>query len=223
MGFDPEYMWDAFPYLIQYLPTTLVLAVGSMFFAIVFGLLVALIRFAAVPVLNQLAQLHISFFRGVPMLVLLFLLYFGLPQVFPPMAAMGAMTTAIIGLSLRESAYLAEIFRAALLSVDRGQYEAGLSSGFTRTQTYRRYILPQAAFNALPATGNIFIGLLKSTSIVFTLGITEMFASAQMFAANNFRYFETYLMVGLIYWMVVIVVGFLLGRLEKRLGHPYKR
>lgn len=223
MTFDPAIMWQALPELVRYLPMTLLLAVASMVFGVLIGLLLALVRFSRVPVLNQVAAVYISFFRGIPTLVQLFLIYFGLPTVFPAMAAMDAVTAAILGLSLKQSAYLAEIFRAALTSVDRGQYEAGLSTGLTPSQIYRRYIIPQASYNALPATGNIFIGLIKETSVVFTLGITEIFASAQMYAANNFRYFETYLMVGLIYWAVVVIVGLLISALEKQLGKPYQR
>lgn len=223
MGFDPSRIWEAFPALVEYLPITLLLAVASMFFAVIIGLALAIIRFNKVPVLSQFAAVYISFFRGVPVLVLLFLIYFGLPQIVPAMRTMDAMTAAILGLSLKEASYLAEIFRAALTSVDRGQWEAGLASGLRPWQIYQHYILPQAAFNALPSTGNIFIGLIKETSIVFTLGITEMFASAQMVAANNFHYFEVYLMAGLTYWAIIAIVGYLLSLLEKSLGHPYQR
>ena len=223
MGFDPQYMWEALPKILGYLPTTLGLAAASMAIAVALALGLALARFAKVPVLNEFTKLYVSFFRGVPSLILLFLLYFGLPQLIPAFAKTSAMTAAILGLSLKEAAYLTEIFRAALASVDRGQYEAGLATGMRPWQVYRRYVLPQASFNALPATGNTFIGLLKETSIVFTLGITEMFASAQMIAATNFRYFETYLVIGLLYWAVVVVVGLLLSAAERRLGRPYQR
>ncbi|WIY82785.1 amino acid ABC transporter permease [Propionimicrobium sp. PCR01-08-3] len=223
MGFDASYIWDSFPALVKYLPITLLLAVVSMFFAVLIGLVLAICRFNKIPVLNQLAAAYISFFRGVPTLVQLFLIYFGLPQIIPAMSSLDAMTAAIMGLSLKEASYLAEIFRAALTSVDRGQYEAGLSTRLKPRQIYQHYVLPQAAFNALPSTGNIFIGLIKETSIVFTLGITEMFASAQMVAANNFHYFETYLMAGLLYWAVIAIVGYLLELLEKSIGRPYQR
>lgn len=223
MGFDPQHFLLAFPRLLEFLPTTLVLAVVSMAIGIVLGLVLAVVRHSRVPVLDQLAQIYISFFRGIPTLVQLFLVYFGLPTLFPALSAMDAVTAAILGLSLKQSAYLAEIFRAGLYSVDRGQFEAGLASGMSTATVYRRYVLPQAAYNALPATGNIFIGLIKETSVVFTLGITEMFASAQMLAAETFRYFETYLAVGIVYWGVVVLASHLLALLERRLGQPYVR
>ncbi|WP_460267461.1 amino acid ABC transporter permease, partial [Clostridium tertium] len=139
---------------------------------------------------HQLSKLYISFFRGVPTLVQLFLIYYGLPQLFPEMSKMTALTAAIIGLSLKNAAYLAEIFRAALNSVDDGQLEACLSVGMTKLQAYRRIILPQAIRNAIPATGNTFIGLLKETSLAFTLGVMEMFAQGKMYASGNLKYFE---------------------------------
>lgn len=154
---DWEFMISAFPTLIQALPITLFMAIAAMIFAIIGGLILALITKNKIPVLHQLSKLYISFFRGVPTLVQLFLIYYGLPQLFPEMSKMTALTAAIIGLSLKNAAYLAEIFRAALNSVDDGQLEACLSVGMTKFQAYRRIILPQAIRNAIPATGNTFM------------------------------------------------------------------
>ncbi|MEZ7898265.1 MAG: amino acid ABC transporter permease [Flaviflexus sp.] len=223
MGFSPEYMITAFPRLLEYVPTTLLIAVFAMLLSVLVGLILAIIRFVKYPVLNELAILYISFFRGVPGLVMLFLLYFGLPQLIPGMSNMSAMFAAVVGLGLKEASYLAEIFRAALISVDGGQREAGLSLGLTAKQIYSNYIVPQAAYNAIPGTANVFIGLIKETSIVFTLGITDMFASAQMVAAGNLRYLETYLMVGLMYWAIIFLFEQLVRVLEARMSRPYVR
>jgi putative amino-acid transport system permease protein len=220
---DPGYMLEVVPQLLPFLPITLLIAVASMFFAVVIGLVVALIRSAHVPVLDQLAQLYVSFFRGIPTLVQLFLIYYGLPQLFPAMSTMDALTAAIIGFSLKESSYLTEVFRAALASVDGGQYEAGIASGMSKVQVYARYVLPQAAYNALPGTGNVFVSLLKETSVAFTLGLTEIFAQAKIVASASFRFFETFLVVGLIYWIIVVVYTYLQGLLEKRLSRAYRR
>lgn len=176
---DWGFMFSAFPALIEALPITLLMAVAAMVFAVIGGLILALITKNRIPVLHQLSKVYISFFRGVPTLVQLFLIYYGLPQLFPGMSKMTALTAAIIGLSLKNAAYLAEIFRAALNSVDEGQLEACLSVGMTKSQAYRRIIFPQAVRNALPATGNTFIGLLKETSLAFTLGVMEMFAQGK--------------------------------------------
>ncbi|TDY59268.1 amino acid ABC transporter permease [Bacillus subtilis] len=219
---DWEFMISAFPTLIQALPITLFMAIAAMIFAIIGGLILALITKNKIPVLHQLSKLYISFFRGVPTLVQLFLIYYGLPQLFPEMSKMTALTAAIIGLSLKNAAYLAEIFRAALNSVDDGQLEACLSVGMTKFQAYRRIILPQAIRNAIPATGNTFIGLLKETSLAFTLGIMEMFAQGKMYASGNLKYFETYLAVAIVYWVLTIIYSILQDLFERAMSKPYR-
>ncbi|MGQ9008672.1 amino acid ABC transporter permease [Bacillus stercoris] len=219
---DWEFMISAFPTLIQALPITLFMATAAMIFAIIGGLILALITKNKIPVLHQLSKLYISFFRGVPTLVQLFLIYYGLPQLFPEMSKMTALTAAIIGLSLKNAAYLAEIFRAALNSVDDGQLEACLSVGMTKLQAYRRIILPQAVRNAIPATGNTFIGLLKETSLAFTLGVMEMFAQGKMYASGNLKYFETYLAVAIVYWVLTIIYSMLQDLFERAMSKPYR-
>ncbi|CAH0184660.1 putative amino-acid permease protein YxeN [Peribacillus simplex] len=209
--------------IVKVIPITLVLAIISMVLAIIIGLVVALIRNSNIFGITHLAGLYISLFRGMPTLVQLFIIYYGLPQLFPSLSTMEAITAAIIGFSLKESSYLAEIFRAGLNSVDKGQMEAGLATGMKRVQIYSRIILPQAALNALPATGNTFISLIKETSLAFTLGITELFAEGKMIASANMRFFETYLVVGLIYWLLVILYSWIQKYLEIWLSKPLRR
>ena len=157
MNFSLTYIFEVLPAVLKFVPMTIFLSVVSMFFAIIIGLIVALGKRSQLPVLPQLAALYISLFRGMPTLVQLFIIYYGLPQLFPAMTNLEASQAAIIGFSLKESSYLAEIFRAGLDSVDKGQMEAGLSVGMKKTAIYARIILPQATINALPATGNTFI------------------------------------------------------------------
>ncbi|MGZ9819899.1 amino acid ABC transporter permease [Peribacillus simplex] len=223
MNFDLQYMLEISLQIAKFIPITLVLAIISMALAIIIGLVVALIRNSNIFGITQLAGLYISLFRGMPTLVQLFIIYYGLPQLFPSLSTMEAMTAAIIGFSLKESSYLAEIFRAGLNSVDKGQMEAGLATGMKRVQIYSRIILPQAALNALPATGNTFISLIKETSLAFTLGITELFAEGKMIASANMRFFETYLVVGLIYWLLVILYSWIQKYLEIWLSKPLRR
>ncbi len=223
MNFDLSYMLEVLPGIIKYIPITLLLAVVSMLFAIVIGLVIALIRNSNIFGLSHLASLYISLFRGMPTLVQLFIIYYGLPQIFPSLTTMGAMTAAIIGFSLKESSYLAEIFRAGLNSVEKGQMEAGLAIGMKKSQIYFRIILPQAALNALPATGNTFISLTKETSLAFTLGITELFAEGKMIASASMRFFETYLAVGLVYWLLIILYSWGQKYLEIWLSKPLRR
>lgn len=138
------------------------------------------------------------------------------------MSIIDALSASIIGLSLKNAAYLAEIFRAAITSVDKGQFEGARAVGMTRVQAYVRIILPQAVRNAIPATGNQFIGLMKETSLVFTLGLTELFAQAKILASGSYRYFETYLAVAVIYWILTIVYSYFQTLLEKKVNKPYE-
>ncbi|WP_392565082.1 amino acid ABC transporter permease [Utexia brackfieldae] len=223
MNFDFNYFIHVFPAIIPYVPVTLYLAVVSMLFAMIVGMMIALVRSARLPVIDQLMALYISLFRGIPSVVLLFIIYYGLPQLFPVLTKMGAITAAILCFSLKFAAYLAEIFRAGLQSVDHGQREAGLTVGLSVSQVYRRIILPQALVNALPATGNTFISLLKDSSIAFFVGVSELLAAGKLLTTESYRFFETYLAVGIVYWTLVVIYAALQKQLEKYLNIPYQR
>ena len=207
---------------MPYLPITLMLAIVSLILSIIGGLIIALILRAKIPVLKEIAIVYISFFRSIPSLVQLFLIYYGLPQLIPGMRVIDALTAAIIGLSIKNAAYLAEIFRAAITSVDKGQFEAAHSIGLSKTQTYIKIVLPQATRNAIPASGNIFIGLIKETSLVFTLGVTEIFAKSKLLSSASYKYLETFLAVAIVYWLITIIYTSLQSLLEKKLNKPYE-
>lgn len=223
MQFDTHYFLKVFPEIIPYFPTTLYLAVVSMFFAMVLGLIIALIRMGKIVVIDQLMALYVSIFRGIPSVVLLFIIYYGLPQLYPTLTALGATAAAIICFSLKFAAYLSEIFRAGLESIDHGQKEAGLTIGLSTVQVYRDIILPQAFVNALPATGNTFISLLKDSSVAFFVGVPELLAAGKLVTTSSYKFFETYLAVGLVYWGAVVIYSGLQKLLEIYLSAPYKR
>ena len=223
MNMDFPYMLEILPEVASYIPTTLVLAFVSMFFAVVIGLIVAFGRRSKNKIISSISATYISVFRGVPTVVQLFIIYFGLPQLFPSMSNLSAMSAAIIGLSFKEASYLAEIFRAALDSVDSGQIEAGLSVGMKSWKIYQTVVIPQAVVNAVPGTLNVFISLVKESSIVFTLGATEVFASAKLIASSSMLYFETYVVVGFICWVIIVVISWLQGKLERKIAVPYRR
>ncbi|GAB7140942.1 amino acid ABC transporter permease [Deferribacterales bacterium RsTz2092] len=223
IDFDFGFFLENFPEILPYLPMTLFIAGASMSFAIIIGLALALVQTQKVPVLSSLVTAYISFFRALPSVVLLFIAYYGLPQLFPILIPVGAVTVTVACFSFKFAAYLSEIFRAALSSVDLGQREAGLTVGFSIAQIYRRIILPQAFVIALPAMGNVLISLLKDSSVAFFVGVTEMLAAGKMLSAANFRFFETYLAVGLMYWGIVVLYSFAQRKLENKLAAPYKR
>ncbi|OCG13748.1 amino acid permease [Gilliamella sp. wkB292] len=223
MNFNIDYFLSVFPQILPYLPVTLFISIVSIIFAIVLGLAIALVRNNNIVIVDSIFSLFISLFRGIPSVVLLFIIYYGLPQIFPVLKQMGATTAAIICFSLKYSAYLAEIFRAGLASVDIGQKEAGLTSGLSIFQVYRGIILPQAMINALPNTGNMFISLLKDSSVAFFVGVQELLAAGKMLTANSFLYFETYLAVGIVYWLTVVAYSWIQKQLERKLTKPYHR
>ncbi|WP_445402176.1 amino acid ABC transporter permease [Zobellella sp. An-6] len=221
MQFDLDYTLALFPILLRYLGTTMEMALLGFVLALVIAVLLAVIRTFQPPGLNALAKLFISFFRGTPLLVQLFLLYYGLPQIMPVFIGMNAFTAAVIGLTLHFAAYMAESIRAAILGIHKSQMEAAMSIGMTRGQAMRRIILPQAARIATPSLMNYFIDMIKSTSLAFTLGVAEIMASAQKEASSSFKFFEAFIAVALIYWAVVVFFTHLQGRLERRLNSAY--
>ncbi|OCG20304.1 MULTISPECIES: amino acid ABC transporter permease [unclassified Gilliamella] len=223
MNFNVNYFLSVFPQILPYLPVTLFITIVSIMFAIILGLAIALLRSNKIIIIDTLFALFISLFRGIPSVVLLFIIYYGLPQIFPVLKQMGATTAAIICFSLKYSSYLAEIFRASLESVDHGQKEAGLTVGLSKIQVYRGIILPQAMVSALPNTGNMFISLLKDSSVAFFVGVQELLAAGKMLTANSLLYFETYLAVGIVYWLTVVIYSWIQKQLEQKLTVPYHR
>ncbi|REC93581.1 amino acid ABC transporter permease [Kushneria indalinina] len=218
-----DYMAGLVPVLLGYLPLTLGMAAAGMVCALILACGLAVIRVSRLPVLDQAAKLFISFFRGTPLLVQLFLFYYGLPQFLAFLVSINGVTATIMGLTLHFSAYMAESIRAAITGIDRSQTEAAQSIGMTNAQTMRRIILPQATRVATPTLMNYFIDMIKSTSLAFTLGVTELMGATQKEAASSFLYFEAFLVVAVIYWIVVEALSWCQKRLEKRLNRAYQR
>ena len=213
---DLDYMAGLLPVILRFVPLTFGMAVGSMMGALILAAILAVIRVLRIPVANQAAGVFISFFRGTPLLVQLFLFYYGLPQAIPAFVAIDGVTAAMLGLTLHFAAYMAESLRGAILGVARDQWEAARAVGMTEGQTMRRIILPQAARVFAPTMVNYFVDILTSTSLAFTLGVTEMMGAAQKEAAGSFRYLESFLVVAIIYWIMVEVLSRVQAWLERR-------
>ncbi len=206
---------DSLPFLLKGAWWTVVLSLGGMFFGLLLGFGLALLRLYAFWPLQWLARVYVSFFRGTPLLVQLFMIYYGLPQLG---IQLDPLPAALIGFSLNMAAYTAEILRAAIASIDRGQWEAAASIGMGRAQTLYRAILPQAARTALPPLGNSFISLVKDTALAATIQVPELFRQAQLITARTFEIFTMYLAAALIYWMLASVLAYFQGRLEHRVN-----
>ncbi|MEH6646754.1 amino acid ABC transporter permease [Sulfitobacter sp.] len=220
---DFQYMWDLLPVLLGYVPLTLFMALIGMFFALILASIMAVERVFRVPVLDVFVRLFISFFRGTPLLVQLFLFYYGLPQVLAFLTNINGVTATIMGLTLHFSAYMAESIRAAILGVDRSQWEAAQAVGMTQIQMMRHIILPQAARVAAPTLVNYFIDMIKGTSLAFTLGVTELMGATQKEAAGSFLYFEAFLVVAALYWIMVEALSFAQHHLETYVDKAYAR
>jgi len=218
-----EYMLGLIPVLLKYLPLTLQLAGVGMVLALSLACVFAIVRVLRIPVLNQLTIVFISFFRGTPLLVQLFLFYYGLPQLVSALTVIDGVTATIMGLTMHFSAYMAESIRAAIVGVDRSQTEAALSIGMTNSQLMRRIVLPQATRVALPTLMNYFIDMIKATSLAFTLGVTELMGATQKEAAGSFLYFEAFIVAAVMYWIVVELLSKLQNYLEIRLNKAYSR
>ena len=202
------------PLLWAGLRGTIPLALASFAIGLVLALGVALMRISSNRVLSNIARFYISVIRGTPLLVQLFVIFYGLPSlgiVVDPWPA------AIIAFSLNVGGYAAEIIRAAILSVPKGQWEAGYTIGMSNGMTLRRLILPQAARVSVPPLSNTFISLVKDTSLASLILVTELFRVAQEIAAFSQEFMLLYLEAALIYWIICIVLAGGQGMLEKRL------
>lgn len=220
-GFDLGFAVRLFPLMAKYLKVTLFLSIGSAFFGLIIAIIISLCIDLKIKILAPLMRIYVSFFRGTPLLAQMFLLYFGFVQVIPSFKNISSFTAALIVLSLNSAAFMSETIRGAIASVDKGQMEACLSVGMTYTQAISRIILPQATRVAIPALFNSFINIVKSTSVAFTIGVTEMIAVAQLEAASSYRYLEAFIDIVIVYWILTSLLGKLQKKLELKLSESY--
>lgn len=205
------------PPILAQLPTTVFMSIFSMVIATIIGIFLTI--FYKTSIVKWFVQLYLLIFRGFPTIVILFVIYFGIPQLLGINTGSNAISFAIICLGLKQAAYLTEIFRSSIDAVDKGQVEAGLAIGLSQYQTYRDIIVPQAIRIMLPSVGNSFIGLLKETSLAFSIGVTEMFGEGRLIAAENFRYFEVYFVIGMLYVAIIYLYTLLQNFLEKSMNY----
>ncbi|KQL43556.1 amino acid ABC transporter permease [Brevibacillus choshinensis] len=208
---------DAAPLLMKGLENTVKVAFLSLLFATILGLSFGLLRVSKRPFLQMIAKVYVSIIRGTPLYVQVIFFYFGLfPLVFG--RATDAVSAGIFVLSLNAGAYLVEIFRAGIESIDKGQMEAGRAIGFSHGQTMTYIIMPQAIKRMIPAIVNQFIISIKDTSLLATIGIAELTFSAQTIYAVNFKAFEFLGAVGIMYWILINVLTWFSHWLERRLA-----
>lgn len=228
--FDIRIVLSEIPKILVYLPVTMKLAIVSFAVSLVFGLAIALVKKNEIPILKQIAGIFISIIRGTPIIVQLYVTYFGIPLILKAVNlefgteynvnGIPSIIYAFIALALNESAFNAEIIRGALNSVGQGQVEACHAMGMTTWQTLRRIVIPEALTVAFPSLINSFIGLIKGTSLAFTCAVVEMTAQAKILGGRDFRYFEAYVALAVIYWFVTCILEQISKYVEKRLAIP---
>ena len=223
--FSLRAVFDAIPAILKTLPVTLLLTLGGAFFGIILAMIFAVVKINRTRILYPIQALFVSFLRGTPLLVQLMLTYFGIPLLLKAINqkygtafninAIPAAVFAIVAFAFNEAAYASETIRAAILSVDPGEIEAARSLGMTNRQVYLRVIIPNAAVVATPTLINSLIGLTKGTSLAFSAGVVEVFAKAQAIGGSDYRYFERFISVSIIYWIVNIVIEQIGRAIEK--------
>jgi arginine/lysine/histidine/glutamine transport system substrate-binding/permease protein len=204
---------------------TVTLTAFSVFFGLIGGTLVALALISRYRILRWIFRVYVDFFRGTPMLVQLFIIYFGLPSLFQHLGldwSLERFPAAIVALSLNVAAYLAEIIRGGIQSIDRGQWEACQSLGMSAGQTMLNVIFPQAFRRILPPLGNEFITLIKDTSLAAVIGFAELFRQGQLIVATTYKAFEVYIAVALVYLVLTTLSSILFKWLEARMD-PIER
>ena len=210
--FDIGYVFEAIPKLLSYLHITIEILVLSIFFGLILGIIIAVPRLYKIPVLKQIATLYISFIRGTPILIQLFLIFYGLPFIVGmigiDITRMDAFIFVVITYTLSNAAAFAEIFRAAIQSVDYGQAEAAQSIGMTGWQTFSRIVFPQALRVAFPNIASTSISSLKDTSLAFSIGVMDMMGRGDTLITATMNALEVYVALAIIYYVIVLLLEY---------------
>ena len=209
---------DSLPVLLQGALLTLKFAVLSMAFGLVIGIVVALMGISHAPILKAVARVYVSIMRGTPLLVQIFVVYYGLPSVG---IALEPTPAGVLTLSLNVGAYLSESMRGAILGISRGQWMAAYSLGLTPIQTLRYIVGPQALRLAVPSLSNSLISLIKDTSLVSVIAVTELMLATKELISTTFQPFPLYLAAAGIYWVLSLAFEQVQRLLERRLAFPH--
>lgn len=224
---DLQYMLDTFLLTLQGIPNTLIITFGSIFIAAPIAFSFSLIRFYNVPVVSQIIKIYISMLRATPLILLIMIFYSFLPsflnvmfnklnwnidifEIEPIFLAMLVFVIVVTG-------SLTEVFRSALLTVDKGQLEAGVATGLTVFQTFRRIIIPQAIVSAIPPLCNLVITVIKGTSLVFVMTVKDVTAIAKVQAAFGYRYTESYVVIFIMYIILCSIIQIIFKNIEDRI------
>lgn len=228
--FDVGFFLRSIPQILTCLPITIIVSFVSFFFSVVIGLAAAVTRIYKIPVLDKITAFYISFIRGTPVLVQLYIICYGIPKVIYwaqleygwwenfNVNAVPGMVYVLVAYSFNIGAYMAETIRSSIEAVDRGQFEAAKSVGMTSFQVLSRIVIPQAFVIAVPNLGNSLISAVKDTSLMFVAGLVDVMAKAKIIGARAYNYLEVYIAAALIYWATCMLLELMFKLLEKKVS-----
>ncbi len=214
MSFDFSLIWNSLPLLLAGAGVTIEITAIAVGLGFIFGLITSVCRLSGVKILQVIAVCYVNIIRGTPMLVQIFLIYFALPMGIGE--RINPFVAAVAACSINSGAYVSEIFRAGIQSVDKGQMEAGRSLGLSWMQTMRYVIMPQAFKHVIPPLGNEFISMTKETSLVSVIGFEELTRRGQLIIAKTYGSFEIWLTVAAIYLVMTLTIDLIVSYLERR-------
>ncbi|MGO2131659.1 MAG: amino acid ABC transporter permease [Halomonas sp.] len=212
--FNWQAAFDSIPYLLKGVPYTLLISFGGLAIGFLLGIFFGLLRISPMQWLRWPAITYIEVFRGTPVLVQVLFIFYGLPQLLG--GPIDAVTAGIAAIAVNSGAYISEIVRGGVQSIERGQREAGLSLGLSRVQTFRYIIWPQAFRRMIPALGNQGIISIKDTSLFAVIGVGELVRQGQIYIATTFNALEVYLMVAVMYLVITLTLSIALRMLERK-------
>lgn len=213
-----EYFIEVFTIIRKGIPNTLFVSLIALTGALIIGILVGIIRYQEIPVLNGISKVYVSIFRSTPAIAQLFLFYYGIGTVSYIVNRMNPLIAAAIVLSFNSGAYISETIRGSLLSVNKGQIEAGKALGLNNRKIMWKIVLPQAFPIAIPTLFGNFINLVKGSSVTFMIGVPDIMGLARIEGAMSFRYLEIYFAVIIVYWLLTNVLTVFFNFLIRRFG-----
>ena len=228
---DLGFMTKTIGFVLSAVPMTLLITFVPVVIGSIIGTFLCVIRIKNIPAASRLVGIFYSFFRSCPLVVLIFLSYYGLPKLINiliyggerrvSVVSMSNIAVALITLTLYSSAFLGEIMRGAINSVERGQFEGAYSLGLSKAGTFRYVILPQALRIAVPNISNFCIGLMKGSSVVFVIGVVDMMAAAKLRAEAGYRYIEAYILVAFLYVALSFLISAFFRYAERHLSRGF--
>jgi polar amino acid transport system permease protein len=234
LNIQPSYIFQHFNIILQGAWVTIYVSMLSILIASVLALIGSIARLSSNSLAQGISGFYVSVIRGTPLLIQIFIIYQGLPQIGQQISKLGfpqigklfildAIPAGILALSLNYGAYMTEIFRAGLQSIGHGQREAAIALGMTPLQVMRRIVLPQAIRIIIPDVGNQFIAMQKDSALVYVMGVWEITYLANKYARRDSKYMEMFLVAAAAYWVLTIISTYFQNKLEKRMARAYER